>query len=153
MGFWAEIKSVLNSTIGTSEFKSLDELILLGKELVISEDELLNLSGKTNPSFTVYYNGYIKIQIDEPNPSEYEDGEEDGDKYSEWYLEVYKNGIIEDTSSGFEATYVGFDVAVNRGDVIMIKRYTDIEADASIPSGKVLGKVVSHYGLQEVDNE
>lgn len=144
MGFWAEIKSALNSTIGTSEFKSLDELILLGKELVISEDELLNLSGKTNPSFTAYCNGYIRIRIDEPDFQE--------DEYREWYLEVYKNGIIEDTSSGFEETYVSFDVAVNRGDVITIKRYTDIEANASIVSGKVMGKVVSHYGLQEVDN-
>ena len=41
MSIWAEIKKALNSTLGTSYHKPLDELIFRGKTFVASEQETL----------------------------------------------------------------------------------------------------------------
>lgn len=50
MGFWSGIKHALNSTLGTSDFQSIDKMILGTKGLVESDNLYLNTG--INESFT-----------------------------------------------------------------------------------------------------
>lgn len=80
MGFWAEIKHALNSTVGTKEFEPLDEQIRNNKVLMASEELYATVStgfslnvnsGPSNPhvdivtrSIKMKNKGSCKIMID-----------------------------------------------------------------------------------------
>ena len=69
MGFWADIKYALNSTLGTSEFQSLDKIIKGQKTFVANDNILAVLSngetvwGYSSPiaTFTSNTNGSVRL--------------------------------------------------------------------------------------------
>lgn len=61
MGFWSEIKYALNSTLGTKDFKPLNEII---------RDEILNGNGLVS-SDNLYYPSIIDEYIDFPTYTSY----------------------------------------------------------------------------------
>ena len=86
MGFWAGIKHALNSTLGTSDFTSLDDIIAKQFTLIQSDDVYANLDSfsvsttRENGALTKWYpkrlkmtrygSGYLKGVLHRSNASE-----------------------------------------------------------------------------------
>ena len=75
MGIWAEIKYALNSTLGTKDFKPLDEIIRGQKTFIASDDLIANIypreiSSDRNESvlvegatFTSHTSGAVRLSV------------------------------------------------------------------------------------------
>ena len=123
---WAEIKKALNSSIGTSDFKPLNEIIDGTKKLVASDNlycvvidqpqtKTFTSAGGTfdiDKKVKILWNGSIKITAD----FSFSGYEGTGQKYREFY--IFKNGtkIIEQSyASQGEYTYTN-TFSVKKGD-------------------------------------
>lgn len=126
MGFWSGIKYALNSTLGTSDFESLDKIIKGQKSLVASDNLYCVVSteyiytakgvNKEKTLFKLKADGSFKFSF-----SAYIDTSYDASIY------LVKNGIqttssplvkVDDTS-GY-ATYFSGIVSANKNDIIGI---------------------------------
>ena len=62
MSIWAEVKKALNSTVGTTKFKPLNELYLDSRYMYASDNTILNYP-KPDGSAYLYDEVYAKIHI------------------------------------------------------------------------------------------
>lgn len=65
MGIWAEVKKALNSTLGTTGFKSLDTLITESKNAIITSGAIKSIKSVQKGVATTHGN----ITINSVNPS------------------------------------------------------------------------------------
>lgn len=146
MSIWAGIKHALNSTLGTSDFKPLDELIMYeNKQLSASDNvymtipiETVTLSSTATSTsaasseiidickFKLKVTGSIRVSL---NVSLY-DGANNSNYSAVGYVYVYINGVqkhsfYKDTSSldtaGTLTDDVTGDISFNKGDIITLK--------------------------------
>lgn len=120
---WGEIKKAINSTIGTEEFKPLDEMILGQKKLVAS-DNLLVQDMKTrfyDRDLETVYNlfkmntsGSIRVKV-------YGRSINDDGFLSVYINGTYSTGITVETTEG---EYTIPDISVKKGDVIGFNAYS-----------------------------
>ena len=123
MGFWAEIKHALNSTLGTKEFKPLDKIIRDSYYVYASDDLLKTLydetfdGSNTNVDLTtigtIGLPGTIKLRI------EVDTSGSGGSNTSRMYVGVEGNLKTIDISNGEVTTYVLIDA--KKGDKIQFR--------------------------------
>jgi hypothetical protein len=123
MGIWTGIKKTINSTLGTPDFKPLDEIIRGQRSLAASDNTIAAIvSSETgikqqnyfyfNNIFKAKTNGTIRIntEIKAGAPS-WNSG-----------LRIYKNGeqIVTFATNGESNKYLFFtsDININEGDII-----------------------------------
>ena len=127
MGIWTGIKHALNSTLGTSDFQSIDKMILGSKGLVESDNLYLNTGInesftatlqsnevkilKTSSTIKINWNGSIRLDfVASTNQS----------SSNRTYVKIYKN------DSDIYSQAIGFafngstSIVVRKGDVIKI---------------------------------
>lgn len=117
MGFWVGIKKALNSTVGTSDFQSLDKIIKSQRTYTVSDETLVTLiSNKSisatttktklsNASFTSLVNGTLRIK------SIIGINVYDNSVYA--YFEIYKNGASYMSGSVNHSYYGGSSGGTN----------------------------------------
>lgn len=121
---WGEIKKAINSTIGTEEFKPLDEMILGQKKLVASDNLLVQdtkTRGYDSDLETVYNlfkmntSGSIRVKVYGRSSG--------GDGLLRVYINgTYSTGITVETT---EKEYTIPDIVVKKGDVIGFNAYSE----------------------------
>lgn len=133
MGFWAGIKYAINSTLGTSDFKPLDKMILGMRSLQASDNVYMTLSGfpsaapnngqteiVSHPqSITPYTSGSLKFKV-------YYVTVQSGYTSPELYFNVYINGsrAYRDTLSpgpSGTTTEHTLQISYQAGDVITLE--------------------------------
>ena len=134
---WAGIKKALNSTLGTSEFKPLDQLIAEERNLVASDNlyrylyagEITKYADTTELtafSFQSNRKGSIRLKFNAKCQSSA------GQKSIRIYRNNYKVSNDITIPTAFTETDTSIDISVGKGDVITIKAYYSV-ANASLP--------------------
>lgn len=125
MGVWAEVKHALNSTIGTNNFKPLNELILDSIYLTATDDVLYSIGDvmtseneETVFEKTAECSGAVKITGEILN---------DIGRYNN--IKIYLNGTLNKTltisnATIFPQSLVG-NVQISKGDVLKITTLSD----------------------------
>lgn len=141
MSAWADIKKSVNSDLGKEDFLALDEIAMMDKEYIYSDDILMKftMNGERAVTFRSYAKGYIKVGMDFKEP---------GQKLSFYRNESLIGEIVPKViGSDREAP---FPLKLYRGGVVKIV-LENTEVDLGECDIALRGTLVSHRGLREVD--
>ena len=150
MSIWAEVKYALNSSLGTVNFKPINEIIIGSKQIIADEDEINcyipmvtgSFEGKaTTPepvaSFRTRFAGSFYVQV-EGNGKQINDSSYTSDKYKP-YLYVYVNGVVrygENEWKLFEKT--GANPASNTTFTLPYQNYPNYVLLSDVPANALI---------------
>ncbi len=159
MSIWAEIKKAVNSTVGTQNFKPLDELYRDSRYVYACDHGLLAYSGNVNDKYTYFY---VKINIPgtyrvtagytRRYTSECKVELRVDKKVGETYTGPVAN-ILQKTSGPVTPETLSVDFSAQKGDIFKITSHGGDDYNANMQSLKLCGMIGTGGAPAEVYTE
>lgn len=152
---WAEIKHAINSSLGTDDFKPLNELINGTKGLVASDNLYMNLvTSNISVSSRDTYTIPINVNINW-NGSFRLSGVFYTNTNYRGKLEVYKNNVLVDTitATADSTTKISADFMCNKGDIFTLTiNNTNISVMTNLRNLAIYADLVDTSGITLISN-
>lgn len=137
MSAWADIKKSVNSDLGKEDFLALDEISMMDKEYICSDNLLTKFAMQNgqNVGFKSYAKGYVKVTANiKTNET----------------ISIYRGDyLVKQLNYSSTQNLATYSLKLHRGDIINIVYNT---ADNSRRCDvSILGTLIGHCALREVD--